>query len=390
MKGLSHFHVALSSSKPRGKFCTSDFSRISGMKKPEAAILSGRLQQALRHVGSIRKAAAEVRIPYSTAWRMLNGMEQLHVSKQRRVGSLSALDDKAAYDMLDKHTAACAAAQLYKDGRVAKVLHKTSVIRAAKRHASLLGTPLRYLRGPPRKELSSNTKAQRLAFAKANIRTNWKLVLFTDRKKFLFKYPGVKVGPGKWLKGSEEHLASQVNHAGTVNIYAGLSPYGMTLAHEVAGTKGLKTPFKNKKGQGAKNITSEEYETVMKVTLLPGGRRLFSQGGGQASWVFQQDNDPSHKLASTHLKVWNSKHGASVRLLEHWPPNSPDLNPIENVWGWMEAKINQLGCKSWADFKAAVHRVCEEIPQTMVDNLYCSMHKRISLVLEKGGGKTGY
>jgi hypothetical protein len=95
------------------------------------------------------------------------------------------------------------------------------------------------------------------------------------------------------------------------------------------------------------------YETVMKVTLLPGGRRLFSQGGGQASWVFPQDNDPPHKLASTHVKVWNSKHGASVRILEQWPPNSPDLNPIENVWGWMEAKINQLGCKSWADFKAA-------------------------------------
>jgi hypothetical protein len=56
----------------------------------------------------------------------------------------------------------------------------------------------------------------------------------------------------------------------------------------------------------------------------------------------------------------------------------------------LEAKINQLGCKSWAEFKAAVHRICEEIPQTMVDNLYGSMHKRISLVLEKGGGKTGY
>jgi hypothetical protein len=276
---LSHLHVALSSSKPSEQFCTSDFFSISSTKQAEAAILLGRLQQALNHVGSIRKAADGVIIPYSTDLRILQSMGQPQVSRERQFGSLSALVDKAAYDMLGKHTASRAAAQLYKDGRVTKVLHKTSVIRAAKRHASLLGTLLRYLRGPPRKELSANTKAQRLAFAKANIRTNWKLVLFTDRKKFLFKYPGVKVGPGKWLKGSEEHLASQVNHAGTVNIYAGLSPYGMTLAHEVAGTKGLKTPFKNKKGQGAKNITSEEYETVMKVTLLPGGRRLFSQGG---------------------------------------------------------------------------------------------------------------
>ena len=129
--------------------------------------------------------------------------------------------------------------------------------------------------------MSSATKTKRLAFAKANLKTNWKLVLFTDRKKFSFKYPGVKVGNGKWLKGSEEHIASQVNHASTLNIYAGLSPYGMTLAQEVAGTKGLKTPFTNRMGQSARNIAYEEYITVMmKDTLLPGGMRLVSQGGG--------------------------------------------------------------------------------------------------------------
>ena len=54
-------------------------------------------------------------------------------------------------------------------------------------------------------------RAKRLAFANANLRRNWKLVLSTDRKKFLFKYPGDKVVSGKWLKGTEEHIAS---HAG--------------------------------------------------------------------------------------------------------------------------------------------------------------------------------
>jgi len=296
----------------------------------------------------------------------------------------------AAYDLLGEHTAASAAIQLYRDGSLPNLLHKSTVIRAAQRHAALLGTPLRYLRGPPKKDLSPTTKARRLAFAKANMRTNWRLVLFTDRKKFLFKYPGVKVGPGKWLKGPEEHVAPQVNHAGAVNIYAGLSPYGMTQAHEVAGTKGLKTPYKNMKGQGARNITSEEYAVVMRETLLPGGRRLFSQGGGQASWTFQQDNDPAHKPAVSSLKAWNSQHGASVQFLEAWPPNSPDLNPIENVWGWMEGQVNKLACKSWAAYKQAVHKICGAVPQTMVNNLYGSMHKRMLMVRQKRGGRTGY
>ena len=60
--------------------------------------------------------------------------------------------------------------------------------------------------------------------------------------------------------------------------------------------------------------------------------------------IYQQDNGPSHKLDSSHINAWNSLHGSAVELLPNWPPTSPDLNPIEIVWGWMEAKINDTGC----------------------------------------------
>ena len=124
---------------------------------------------------------------------ILKKLEQPHVSKQRRIGPLSALDNKAAYDLLGEHTADSAYIQLYNERTVPKVLHKTFVIRVAKRHASMVGTDLRNFRGPSRKQLSSTTKAKRLACANANMRTNWRLVLFTDLNKFSFKYPAVKV-----------------------------------------------------------------------------------------------------------------------------------------------------------------------------------------------------
>ena len=106
----------------------------------------------------------------------------------------------------------------------------------------MLGTDLRNYRGTLRKELSSTTKAKRLAFANANMRGKWKLMLFTERQKLSFKYPAAKVDNVKWFKGSEGHIASQFDHSSTTNIYAGI---GMTLSHEVAGTTGLKTPFQN-------------------------------------------------------------------------------------------------------------------------------------------------
>ena len=58
-------------------------------------------------------------------------------------------------------------------------------------------------RGPPQTELNSTTKAKRQAFANSNMRTNWKLLLFTERNEFSFKYPAVMVDNVKWLKRSE-------------------------------------------------------------------------------------------------------------------------------------------------------------------------------------------
>jgi molybdate transport repressor ModE-like protein len=360
------------------------------MKFHHQALLLGRLLQAKAHEGSIRKAAKAVNIPYSTAWRWLWKLNQPLAPKGIRKGALTALQRGAAFDKLSHASASEVAVQLFNEGIVERLLHKTTVIRAAKAHADEVGIPLKYSQGKPQKELSQATLKARLAFAKENAKTNWNLVLFTDRKKFGFKYPGVKVYKGKWLKGKEKHIAHQVNHAYTVNVYCGLSPHGMTVAHAVAGTKGLKSPYCNKQGKPAKNITAEEYEQVMKTTLLPGGRSLFTQGNGIGSWVFQQDNDPAHKDASKHLRAWNNKHKSSVRLLANWPPNSPDLSPIENVWAWMEAKLNALGCATFSQYKEAVMKISQQVPKSMLANLYKSMPRRLELVLANGGGKTGY
>ena len=185
----------------------------------------------------------------------------------------------AAFDLRNEHTVDSAADQLYNEGTVPKVLHKTPGIRVDKRHAAMMGTDLRNFRGPPRMELSPTTKAKRLAFADANMRKKWKLVLFIERKKLSFKYPAAKVDNVKWFKGSEGHIASQFDHSSTTNIYAGISPYGMTLPHEFVGTTGLKNPFQNKKGYADWNITSEEYEIVMKKPFFKGARELSAKEG---------------------------------------------------------------------------------------------------------------
>ena len=80
--------------------------------------------KALKHHVTRRMAAAEAGTQYSTEWRILKKLEQTQVSNQRHIGPLSALENKAAYDLLRKLTADSTAVQLYNDGTVPTVIQK--------------------------------------------------------------------------------------------------------------------------------------------------------------------------------------------------------------------------------------------------------------------------
>jgi hypothetical protein len=174
-----------------------------------------------------------------------------------------------------------------------------------------------------------------------------------------------------------------------VNVYAGITWFGVTKLHIVAGSSRHTTQYKNLKGVPAKNITRHEYVDVLKDTLLPEGQRIF-RSHNMASWTLQQDNDPTHGIASTVLQQFNETHNSNISLLDGWPPSSPDLSPIENLWALIDAKMQEKACKSFDEFKEALQKEWSLVSKCTILSLMSSVKRRIEKCIALKGDLTKY
>ncbi|KAK6325046.1 hypothetical protein J4Q44_G00043880 [Coregonus suidteri] len=218
--------------------------------------------------------------------------------------------------------------------------------------------------------LQNRHKKSRLRFATAHgnkERTFWRNVLWCDETKIeLFGHNDHRyVWRKKGVACKPKNTILTVKHGGGSIMLWGCFAAGVTGAlHKIDGI-----------------MRKENYVDILKQHLKTSVRKL-KLG---RKWVFQMDNDPKHtsKVVAKWLK--NNK----VKVLE-WPSQSPDLNPIENVWPELKKRVRARRPTNLTQ----LHQLCQEewakIHPTYCGKLVEGYLKRLTQVKQFKGNATKY
>ena len=102
-------------------------------------------------------------------------------------------------------------------------------------------------------------------------------------------------------------------------------------------------------------------------------------------WRFQQDNDPKHtsNLAKNFIRD-------NMPEIIDWPSNSPDLNPIENLWSIVKSNVEKKMPKNISDLRQHIVKEWNDILQSVLIGLIRSMKCHCKLIIEGNGNRISY
>ena len=190
-------------------------------------------------------------------------------------------------------------------------------------------------------------KEKRVKFAKEHRDEDWDAWIWTDEK--LFEVGGVKGNERIWVDGADrypdERFVGKVAHPTKIMVWGAICTGGRSAIHF-----------------HAENVKSDVYQECIEEALVPSlYDSEYMNLNKKEEYIMMQDGASSHMSKATEawlVKKLPKKINFTAR--SEWPPNSPDLNPIETLWSIMQDRVIEL--KAWTEVE-----LCEVVQKAWWD-----------------------
>jgi len=323
----------------------------------------------LRQGYSVREVAGQCHVSKSTVHRLrAKHLPDLASSPRGRPTKLSVQDKRFC-------VRAVTSGRLETGAEVAKKLENNLGIKVCDRTVrnALREAGLEAVEKEAKPRLSPKNIKARLEFAKRHRHwtvDDWKHVIWSDETKI-----NRFCSDGRswcWVRDGESqqprHVKQTVKHGGgSIMIWGCMTAHGPGFMCKIEGM-----------------MDQHMYKRILGDDLL---RTIEWYDMDAKRAIFQQDNDPKHKARS--VQEWLN--GQPFEVLK-WPPQSPDLNPIEHLWATLKRRLNQYERppNGMIELWERVQAKWDEIDKEVCLGLIESMPRRIHAVLKSKGMWTDY
>ena len=216
--------------------------------------------------------------------------------------------------------------------------------------------------------VSETNRRRRIAWCTEHLNwtvEQWAKVLWSDESPYVYRFNQKR---RVWRTAAEKYSAvttrATVKHDKKINVWGCFARHGVGHLYLVDGI-----------------LLKEQYIQIVEDHFYPSAMDLFPE----LDCIFQEDNDPKH--TARIVKQW----WADQQLHRmDWPSQSPDLNPIENLWTMLDRAAMDRQPRNDQELFTVLQEAWNALSPDLLVSLVDSMPRRCQAVLDARGYATKY
>jgi transposase len=215
---------------------------------------------------------------------------------------------------------------------------------------------------------------KRCGFARAYARKDASRFVFTDEKTFTC---GDYTSRKMWVAPGAHPLPRDGSNTAQDTVYV-WGAIGVGFRKLVV----LRSTTQAQKVQRSRGEANKKaFDSAAYIRSCLAGALVTHLAEAGKHRVLQADNHRVHYSAATtkYLK------GSAVAYTHDWPARSPDLNPIENYWAYLQERVSQHVPLNSTELRQAIETEFEATPQDVIDTYAKSFTNKCKTVKQMEG-----